>query len=103
MQAPTKEQMLQKITDPQMVPNSVNKFFSELDTENTGFIGVDAFLAKARELGEKFHAPGDEAQRKGFADLVAKNSTDGKMTRENLTTVMGLFFQNVAAHLKSLP
>jgi Ca2+-binding EF-hand superfamily protein len=103
MQAPTKEEMLKRVTDPQMVPNAVNKFFTELDPENTGFITVDAFLVKSREFGEKLNAPKSEAQQKGFADLVAKNSADGKLTRDNLKTIMELFFQNVAAYIKSLP
>ena len=105
MQAPTKEEMLKRVTDPQMVPNAVNKFFTELDPENTGFIAVDAFLERAHELGKQAGSPGgsDEEKRKQFAGFVAQHATDGKLNRENLTTVMTAFFKQVATHLQSLP
>ena len=104
MQAPTKEEMLKRVTDPQMVPNAVNKFFTELDPENTGLIAVDAFLEKAHELGKQAGSPGgDEEKRKQFAGFVAQHATDGKLNRENLTTVMTAFFKQVATYLQSLP
>lgn len=104
MSVPSKEEMLKKLSSPQMATNSVNKFFADLDPENTGFITVEGFFKRADELTKQYKAPdGGEAQKKAFEEVVAKNSTDGKMTRENLQVVMELFFKNVVAHMQNAP
>ena len=104
MSIPTKEDMLKKFTDPQTVTNAVNKFFTELDKENTGSISVAGFYQLSEQMRNQFKAPAmKEDKKKAFDECVNKNSTDGKMTRENLAVVMQMFFKGVEEYIRSLP
>ena len=104
MSVPTKEDMLKKFTDPQTVTNAVQKFFTELDKDNTGYISVEGFYQLSEQMRIQFKAPEmQEERKKVFDECVNKNSTDGKMTKENLTVVMQTFFKGVEEYIKSLP
>ena len=104
MSAPTKEDMLNRITNPQTVTNAVTKFFAELDKDNTGFISVEGFYKLSEQMRIQFKAPEmNEERKKIFDECVNKNSTDGKMTKEGLAVVMQTFFKGVEEYIRSLP
>ena len=86
MQAPSKEEILKKIEDPNTVTEVVNKFFGELDKANTGFITKEDYLKKSEEFAkEKFaglphHEPTPEQKAK-FLKFVDENTLSVNIRR----------------------
>ena len=108
MQAPSKEEILKKIEDPNTVTEVVNKFFDELDKANTGFITKEDYLKKSQEFAkEKFaglphHEPTPEQKAK-FLKFVDANTVDGKISKEALTKILTGVFKGIAEHIKQNP
>lgn len=108
MQAPSKEEILKKIEDPNTVTEVVNKFFDELDKANTGFITKEDYLKKSQEFAkEKFaglphHEPTPEQKAK-FLKFVDENTVDGKISKEALTKILTGVFKGIAEHIKQNP
>lgn len=103
-----KEEILKKVEDPNTVTTVVNKFFSELDQANTGFITKEDYLKKAAEFAKEktaglpHHEPSPEEKAK-FLKFVDENTVDGKISKEALTKILTAVFKGVAEHIKQNP
>ena len=108
MQAPSKEEILKKIEDPNTVTEVVNKFFGELDKANTGFITKEDYLKKSEEFAKEkaaglpHHKPPTEQKAK-LIKFVDENTVDVKISKEALTKILTGVFKGIAEHIKQNP